>query len=227
MQRQAGRWYLLRPTFLLTLSPFRSTDFFAGAGSCYCGNFGPAYGYKVPWGRFPGDGLVFYGAAVLPDGSALISAPVCEAGSVHNSIAVFGAGHVNTSVFEFRGFAARGSATDRDAELRRMARQAAAATSATRHAATPASSQMKCSSSTLLKSSSGNGSDHGRSDLDSDLQKCGPARWRRPRDGGRHLAPLAALRLTDGPVVRRDSRRRVRVESRREAGAKRADILGA
>ena len=52
---------------------------------------------------------MFYGAAVLPDGSALISAPVCEAGSVHNSIAVFGAGHANTSVFEFRGFAARGS----------------------------------------------------------------------------------------------------------------------
>ena len=79
-------------------------------GSCYCGNFGPAYGYEhVPWGRFPGDGLVFYGAAVLSDGSALISTPVCEAGSVHNSIAVFGAAHANTTDFEFRGFAARGS----------------------------------------------------------------------------------------------------------------------
>ena len=33
-------------------------------GSCYCGDFGTAYGYKgVPWGRYPGDGLRFYGTA--------------------------------------------------------------------------------------------------------------------------------------------------------------------
>ena len=78
-------------------------------GSCYCGDFGPTYGYKgIPHGRYPGDGLVFYGSTTLPDGTALVSSPVCEDGSIRNSIAVFGAVSPFTD-FSFRGWATRGS----------------------------------------------------------------------------------------------------------------------
>ena len=49
------------------------------------------------------------GATVLPDGSALISSPVCEDNSIRNSLAVFGASPSNLTHFEFRGWATRGS----------------------------------------------------------------------------------------------------------------------
>ena len=50
-------------------------------GSCYCGNFGAEYGYKgVPWGRFPGDGLVFcaFAATHSPSPPACLMATSCR-----------------------------------------------------------------------------------------------------------------------------------------------------